>query len=54
MNWKEWCSKREVKGYVNRCIDTVQRKLELDDYQMMWLMWWDGFLAGVILWLIFG
>ncbi len=52
MNWQEWNDKR--KGFMERCIDTVQAKLYLDDYQMMWLMWWDGFLACFILWLIFG
>lgn len=51
MNWKEWNDKR--KSYTERCIDYIQAKLYLDDYQMMWLMWWDGFVVGILLWIIF-
>ena len=52
MNLKQWNDKR--KSLTERWIDYIQAKLYLDDYQMMWLMWWDGLVVGILLWIIFG
>ena len=52
MNWKDWI--RNSEGLLERYTRSCQKWLGLNDYQMMWLMWWDGFIAGIILWLIFG
>ena len=52
MNWQEWNNKR--KGFTERCLDYDQARLNIDDYQMMWLMWVDGLVVGILLWIIFG